>query len=353
MGGPGGTDPERSMMSEPAFEPARLRLARELKEWSQSDLAAQVTVTAAALGQYESGATRPSPQILTDLSHTLDVPAEFFELPVVETHDGFFRSTRRTSVAHRRHARALAHIAHDLARDAVGEILPPVTLPSLPPPDLDAPQEEIEELAQHVRRAWGLPQGPIPNVVELLEAHGIVVLRLPLDTADVDAFSLPFPDRPIVVLSTDKNDRARSRFDGSHELGHLVLHGEQVWGVKEVETQAHIFAAAFLMPADDIRDELPPRADWATLFALKRRWQVSLAALLMRAKTLGSMTEASYVTAVKALSARGWRRIEPVPLGPPEHPTRLKQIIGTSNRNGICTALPCHVVTAIAGANPT
>jgi transcriptional regulator with XRE-family HTH domain len=137
--------------------------------------------SAAALGQYESGATRPSPQTLAELSDALDVPAEFFELPVVETHDGFFRSTRRTPVAHRRHARALAHIAHDLARDAAGKILPPATLPSLPQPDLDAPREEIEELAQHVRRAWGLPHGPIPNVVELLEAHGIVVLRLPLE----------------------------------------------------------------------------------------------------------------------------------------------------------------------------
>jgi Zn-dependent peptidase ImmA (M78 family) len=54
----------------------------------------------------------------------------------------------------------------------------------------------------------------------------LVVIRLPLDTADVDAFSLPFHDRPVVVLGTDKNDRARSRFDAAHELGHLVAHGD-------------------------------------------------------------------------------------------------------------------------------
>lgn len=59
--------------------------------------------------------------------------------------------------------------------------------------------------------------------------------------------------RAVVVLGTDKNDRARSRFDGAHELGHFVVHGDQIWGVKEVEHQAHAFAAAFLMPADDIR----------------------------------------------------------------------------------------------------
>jgi hypothetical protein len=63
----------------------------------------------------ESGATRPSPQVLAELSRVLEVPGEFFALSLVETHEGFFRSTRRTSVAHRRHARSLAHIAHDLA----------------------------------------------------------------------------------------------------------------------------------------------------------------------------------------------------------------------------------------------
>jgi hypothetical protein len=55
----------------------------------------------------ESGATRPSPQVLAELSRVLEVPGEFFALSLVETHEGFFRSTRRTSVAHRRHARAL------------------------------------------------------------------------------------------------------------------------------------------------------------------------------------------------------------------------------------------------------
>ena len=54
----------------------------------------------------------------------------------------------------------------------------------------------------------------------------------------------------------------------------------------EIETQAHQLAAAFLMPAEDIVMELPRRVDWPVLFELKRRWQVSLAALLMRAKTL-------------------------------------------------------------------
>lgn len=334
-----------------AFEPERLRLARELKEWSQADLAARLSLTPAAVSQFETGVTRPSIEALDRMTGTLGVPARFFSLPVSEIHDGFFRSLRRTSVSHRRRARALAHIAHDLAVAASG--LPPLRVPRIPVTNLQAPRGELEDAALGVRQAFGMPSGPVPDVAETLETHGILVIRLPLDTADVDAFSLPFDDRPVIVLGTDKNDRARSRFDGAHELGHLVVHGDQIWGVKEVEHQAHAFAAAFLMPADDIRDELPDRADWPVLFQLKQKWQVSLAALLMRARTLGRMSENNYLTAVKAASARGWRRIEPVPLGRPEHPTCLKRLLATSAGRQTLQLLPHDVVDALVTATAT
>ena len=287
------------------------------------------------------------------MTSALGVPAQFFSLPLTETHDGFFRSLRRTSVTHRRRARALAHIAHDLAVTAGHPDCRRSAYPRYPSPAWQAPDGELEEAARQVRQAFGLPRGPVPNVAETLEKHGILVIRLPLDTADVDAFSLPFHDRPVVVLGTDKNDRARSRFDGAHELGHLVVHGDQIWGVKEVEHQAHAFAAAFLMPADDIRDELPDRADWPVLFQLKQKWQVSLAALLMRARTLGRMSENNYLTAVKAASARGWRRIEPVPLGRPEQPTCLKHLLATPAGRQALELLPHDVVDALVTATAT
>ena len=334
----------------PAFEPERLRLARELKEWSQAELAGRLGVTPAAVSQFETGATRPGPDALDRMIGVLGVPGQFFSLPLTETHDGFFRSLRRTSVTHRRHARALAHIAHDLMVTAGTSRLCPVSVPQIPIADLHAPREELEEAARRVRRAFGMPGGPVPNVVEVLEKHGVLLIRLPLDTADVDAFSLPFPDRPVVVLGADKNDRARSRFDCAHELGHLVVHGDQIWGVKEVEHQAHAFAAAFLMPAEDIRDELPDRADWPVLFRLKQKWQVSLAALLMRARTLNRMSENNYLTAVKAASARGWRRIEPVPLGNPENPTCLERLLATPAGRQSLELLPHDVVDALVAA---
>jgi len=335
---------------QPAFEPGRLRLARELNEWSQADLARQIGVSPAAVSQFEAGNTRPSAETVDRIAAALEVPTAFLGLPEPEVHEGFFRSLRRTSVGHRRRARAIAHVAHDIARDGGAGFLSPVALPSERPIALDAPIREVEKAAEQARLEFEIPPGPVDSVVELLEQKGIVLIRLPLDTADVDAFSLPFHDRPVIVLGSDKNDRARSRFDAAHELGHLVVHGDRVWGVQEVEQQAHAFAAALLMPADDIRDELPERADWETLFALKEKWQVSLAALLMRARKLGRMSESHYISAVKVASARGWRRIEPVPLGPPEKPTCLAALMNTEPGIKAAQSQPPRIVDALLAA---
>jgi Zn-dependent peptidase ImmA (M78 family)/transcriptional regulator with XRE-family HTH domain len=338
-------------MPTPQFERARLRLARELKGWSQSRLAEAVDLTPAALSQFESGATRPSEETLTRLSAALQVPLRFFGQPLIETHEGFFRSLRRTSVTDRRRARAIAYLAHDLvSAPATAGHLPELAIPNLPQPALDAATEQVERIAEHVRAAWKVPPGPVANVVHLLEAHGIVVIRLPLQSADVDAFSLPFPDHPVIVLGSDKDDRARSRFDGTHELGHLTMHGEQVWGLKEIETQAHEFAAAFLMPKRDILSELPTVVDWPHLFKLKQKWQVSLAALLRRARTLERITESQYVSAIKTASARGWRRFEPVSLGQPERPQMLSKIIASDKEGSASSGLPTELIYSIAAA---
>ncbi|MCX4455775.1 XRE family transcriptional regulator [Streptomyces sp. NBC_01728] len=319
---------------------------------SQAQLAREAGLTPAAISQFESGAARPSPDTVGALAEILAVPPAFFHEAMAESHEGFFRSLRRTSVVDRRRARAVAHVAHDLAIHAsAAQRFCASDVPMIPVSGLEAPASEIEQTAARVRSLWKVPPGPAPNVVELLEAHGVAVIRLPLDSADVDAFSLPFPDNPVVVLGTDKNDRARSRFDAAHELAHLVLHGEQIWGVKEVETQAHQFAAAFLMPAEDIYDQLPTTIDWSTLFELKRFWQVSLAALLMRARTLGRISDSTYLTAIKTASARGWRRVEPVPLGRPEQPARLLSYLASPESGPARAVLPPRIVESIGTAS--
>src|SRR5690348_512965 len=113
----------------PAFVPARLRLARELYGWSQVELASRGSVTAAALSQFESGAARPAPSTVEHLASVLKTPVAFFGLPVDETHEGFFRSLRRTSVIDRRRAQAVAQIAHDIASAIDDRSVPKTSIP--------------------------------------------------------------------------------------------------------------------------------------------------------------------------------------------------------------------------------
>jgi Zn-dependent peptidase ImmA (M78 family)/transcriptional regulator with XRE-family HTH domain len=333
------------------FVGERLHVARDLAGLTQTALARRVGISPAAVSQFEGGAARPSSATLALLADELGVPQPFLMRALVDTHEGFFRSLRRTAVSARRRARAVAHIAHDVALHAAAAgSLGAATVPRFGVP-LDGTIDDVERAAGLVRQAWGISSGPVDDVVGLLEAHGVVVIRLPLSTAAVDAFSLPFADHPVVVLGADKNDRARSRFDGAHELGHLVLHGEQIWGLKQVEIQAHQFAAAFLMPESEIREHLPSTVDWPRLFELKKYWQVSLAALLRRARELGRMTPGTYLTAVKAASARGWRRVEPVPLGHPEQPQFVARYLASPQGERTVEFLPASVLKDLVVAS--
>ena len=143
-------------MSEHVFEPGRLRLARDLAGQSQAEVAQRLDITPSALSQFESGASRPSAETQKRLSSLLGVSAAFFELPLIDRHDGFSRALRRTSVADRRRARAIAHVAHDLATHGVASSqLPPMAVPRFPITSVAAERDEAERIAAEVRRAWG------------------------------------------------------------------------------------------------------------------------------------------------------------------------------------------------------
>jgi Zn-dependent peptidase ImmA (M78 family) len=196
----------------------------------------------------------------------------------------------------------------------------------LPQPDIpdhlagDLSVEAIEQTASDLRNLWGLGQGPISNMVALLEGRGCIVSRIIAGSGAVDAFSGRVGLRPFAILTVDKDNAERSRFDAAHELGHLVLHQDVNPGSQAAEKQAHAFASAFLMPRDVIAEELPSRLDFASYFELKVRWRVNVAALLYRARQVGRLSDPGFRRAMTDLNANGWRIHEPMS-GPHEIPT--------------------------------
>lgn len=324
------------------FDGGRLALGRRLASRSRTGLARALDLTPAAVTQFEKGQARPTFAVLAQLSLVLGLPADFFRLgrPVaaLPASSAHFRSLRSTPALARDQALAFGELGLEVA--AVIEQYVDLPLPELPDlrVDTELTAADVAQAARLAREHLQVPEGPVPHVVRLLETYGVLVLRIPADRVDprVDAFSTNAGYRPLVLLSPLKDDRARSRFDAAHELGHLVLHHDVEPGSKLVEHQAQSFAAEFLMPAEEVVDDLPRRLDWDRFHAAKRRWGTSLKALVYRAHTLKLISDTAYRRANQQLNT--WGNPEPGPLGPPEAPSLLGAATELLERHGTTIA---------------
>ena len=310
------------------FDGDRLRQARLYHGLRKTEVASKLDVSPAIIGQYESGRTRPSSGAFASMALQLGFPPEFFERRGTPTRvaesDAHFRKLRSTSKLERDRALVRLELFAEVLADIESHVqLPDADVPAFPVSD-DSAEALPEEAAKAVRAGWGLGLGPIDHVVRLLEGRGIVVTRNEIGASGVDAFSTWLPHRPVVVLGSDKDDAARSRFDAAHELGHLVMHADAEPGRHVVENQAHRFAAGCLMPAETIAKEFPSRMSWPAFFKLKARWHVSLQALLMRAKTLGVLSPDGYRRGQIQVRTR-WGNDEPVDIGASEQPALLRR----------------------------
>jgi Zn-dependent peptidase ImmA (M78 family) len=119
----------------------------------------------------------------------------------------------------------------------------------------------------------------------------------------------------------------RLRLNIAHELGHLVMHQPLRTTVAQVESEAYQFAAEFLMPTDAMQDEIRPPFDLDMFAGLKRRWGVSIQALIVRSKELGIITPRKYAYLFQQLGALGWRTQEPHSEAiPVERPRAVRKI---------------------------
>jgi Zn-dependent peptidase ImmA (M78 family)/transcriptional regulator with XRE-family HTH domain len=314
------------------FAPERLTLARRLRGLRKNQLATAVGATPTAIGQYEAGVHRPSEQALSRLAISLGVPVEFFHAgrvpTVLDAAHAHFRSLRSTTQVERDQALAYGRIAMDIIGALEGFVeFPAITVPEYPVVPEEVAGAGPVEAARLARKALNVEPGPIPHLVRLLETRGIVVIVLPPSTERVDAFSVGAHPRPLVMFNPAKGDYWRNRFDGAHELGHLVMHSDAEPGSRVVEDHANRFAAEFLMPECDIAEVLPRTADWSLLATLRAHWGVSMAALLYRCRTLGIMKDVTYRNSMGVMNARGWRRHEPGPQPPLECPTMLTRAV--------------------------
>lgn len=158
---------------------------------------------------------------------------------------------------------------------------------------------EPRDLADAIRREYGLGSGPIRNIKRLLEQDmGVLVFGLPLD--GVSGMSWWHPRAGPAVLVNRNDSLGRQNWTLAHELAHLlrtdavvICDTAHVNYDEPREHSADAFAAQFLLPWEDLtryieREELLRllREDEA-LNRIARRYGVSREAAARRLESIG------------------------------------------------------------------
>ena len=197
---------------------------------------------------------------------------------------------------------SLAYMLSDWAEERFN--LPPTNLIDL------SYERDPSDAAISLRRHWGLGEKPISNIIKLIESKGTRIFSLSESTKNVDAFSCWRDNTPYVFLNTYKSSE-HSRFDAAHELGHLVLHKHGGPHQRASEMDANAFASSFLMPRSDVLSHVPYVTSINQLIKAKKRWGVSVSALVYRLHKLEILSDWGYRTFCKQISIRGYRTSEP------------------------------------------
>lgn len=305
------------------FNGERLRKARIYRGLTVAELSEKVGCQRQTLSMYEIAKSQPTDKSIIDrLSIELNFPVKYFYEPSALSAKGsvYFRSLLTTNKKYR----SEQEVKMDYISQIYSFLQDYIAFPEYQVPLSLYDDFSPEEAANKLREAWGLGYGPIDNLVSIVEQHGILVTSFSTSTDDVDAFSqiVGNPDHPtfLIAYSNNKTSAARIHFDIAHELGHICLHSwsEDIEALskdefKQREREANAFAAAFLLPEATFRKDAEKGPQSIVYYKqLKKKWKVSIAAMIRRAEYFGILTTDEYQSLIRTMQRRGQRKEEPL-----------------------------------------
>ena len=278
---------------------ARIKQARLLAGMTQRELSgalgdAGYKITAAAISKYEKEKSFPSAQFMLLASSVLNVPSTYFMHQPEKSVQ--WRAFRRHSNMTKSKQAAIKAYAADIAelQTEIYALLYPNKLPNLPTGIPVRDFESAEHAANRLRTAWELGNRPLDNLVQTAEDRGVVVIEWHDADVKFDGLSGWSGGFPVSVINTNRSTD-RVRFNVAHEIGHLVMDVSDA--ERDEEELAHRFAAALLVSAEHAFHELGikrQRLDWEELKVLKRKYGLSMAAWIRRARDLHIINENHY-----------------------------------------------------------
>ncbi len=295
-------------------------------------LAEQVGVSQTTINKYEKGVSMPSSSQMIKLSKSLGVKVEYFFRPMqIELKGVEYR--KRSSAP----KKLLAKIEADVLDQAERWTQLLSLYPKAPVPEFSLPSsladrisclEEIEVFADTVRETWELGLNPVPDMIDVLESMGVLVIVTSIDVAGrLDGLAASVNGTPVIVVSAQwPGDR--QRFTLAHELGHLLLEGRLAQSIDE-EKACDRFAGAFLLPKKSLikcLGERRNRLESRELYLLKQEFGISMMGALIRAHQCRVIADSVKDSMFRYFSKKGWRTSEPGTPYPSEKTYMFRQL---------------------------
>lgn len=308
------------------LNPDMLVMARYARGKTQSELASETGIAQSRISKIEDGVVKDvEVGELEKIGEKLQFPPDFFQQTgaMRATCASFYRKKSALPVKHLNKCDALMNIQllhlqwlQGVARANSSEDSPAIA---------ERTQSAPIEVARRLRREWGIPNGPVDDLVKAAEKNGFVIILFDFDTPKLDGISIRAHDGTPTIFLNPSFPADRRRFTLAHEIGHLVMH---LAPTAEMESEADEFAAEFLMPAALVRHDLAYPLSLEKLATMKVKWKVSMQALLKRAQTLNLVNERYSRYLWMQMGRCGYRRDEPFSdRMPSEAPTAVSKLV--------------------------
>jgi Zn-dependent peptidase ImmA (M78 family) len=311
----------------------RLSQARRMRGMSLRAVAEAIggKVSYNALHRYERGEMMPGDEVLISVADALDQPLDYFFRPfTVQLSELRFRKTTRLGA---KSEDAIKEQANDFfERYCEIEQILAVHSSFINPlgDDRYLSVADGEMAASKVREIWQLGQNPLPNVTETLETNGFKIFEIEAPES-FKGFAGWVDHHPVIVLANWMNkELPLKRFTMLHEVAHLLIENHTDLEGKELESFCHRFAAAMLIPANIFTADFGGfrhRISLEELIDLKRRYGMSIAAIIYRAHDLKLINDSTFRQFWIISKKRGWDRDEPGVYSGNEQSSRFEQLV--------------------------
>ena len=336
------------------FNGDRLKFARTYRGMSAQELADRINVSRQSINQFENYSidsdknSKPSMENIENIAQELKFPVEFFfqkareNIKVENTYFRALLSSKKKEKQSQINKAVLIAVIYDILQEYLE--FPDINIPVVEKDILS--DKDIANAARKIRDLWNIGNKPIKDIIFLMENNGLVVTALSTNTEEIDAFTqyIQIENREYmcVVLENEKKSACRRQFSAAHELGHIILHANKInmneierSEFREIERQANLFASELLLPEDEFKKDLIMPTSLKSYEILKRKWHVSILAMMMRACNLNIITQNQFQYLMKQYTIKNYRKHEPldniIDIPQPQTLKRAIEILLTNN----------------------